>query len=56
MHNWSCLRGYVHAGRTVGSPESAVMLGKVQNGIYKGSGRCFARFLRCVEVYNDLDV
>ena len=43
------------AGRPVGLPESAVMLGEVQNGVYKGSGRCFTRFLRCVEVSHDLD-
>ena len=28
-------KGYVRAGRHVGSPESAVTSGEVQNGIYK---------------------
>ena len=46
---------YAHAGRSVGSPESAVTSGEVQNDVYIGSGECFARFLRCVEVYHDLD-
>ena len=47
--------GYARAGRPVGLPESAVTSSEVQNGVYKGTGRCFARFLRCVEVYHDLD-
>ena len=46
---------YSCAGRPVGLPESAITLGKVQNGVYKGSGRCFTGFLRCVEVSHDLD-
>ena len=48
-------RGYAHAGRSVGSPESAVTSSETQNGVYKGTGRCFARFLWCVEVYHSLD-
>ena len=46
---------YAHAGRPVGLPGSTVASIEVQNGVYKGTGRCFARFLRCVEVYHDLD-
>ena len=46
---------YSCAGRPVGLPESAITLGKVQNGVYKGSGRCFTGFLHCVEVSHDLD-
>ena len=45
----------MHVGRPVGLPESAVTLSEVQNGVYEGTGRCFARFLRCFEVYHDLD-
>ena len=48
-------RGYVRAGRPVGLLESAVTSSEVQNGVYKGIGRCFARFLRCVKVYHNLD-
>ena len=48
-------RGYVRAGRPVGSPESAATLNEVQNGIYKGTGWCFTRFLCCVVVYHDVD-
>ena len=48
-------RGYARAGRPVGSPESAVTSSEVQNDFYKGTGRCFARFLRCVKVYHNLD-
>ena len=55
MHPRSCVQGYAHAVRPVGSPESAVTSSEVQNGIYNGTGRCFTRFLRCVEVYHDLD-
>ena len=55
MHTWSCVQEYVHAERPKGSPESAVTLGKAQNGVYKGSGRCFAIALHCVEVYHNLD-
>ena len=46
-------REYGHAGRPVDLPESAVTSSKVKND--KGTGRCLARFLRCVEVYHDLD-
>ena len=49
-------RGYGRAGRPVDLPESAVTSSEVQNGVYdKGTGRCLARFLRCVEVYHDSD-
>ena len=50
-----CTGGYVRARRPVALPESAVMSGEIQNGVYKGSGRCFAIFLHCVEVYHNLD-
>ena len=42
-------------GPVVGSPKSAVMLSEVQNGVYKGSGGCFTRFLHCVKVSHNLD-
>ena len=48
-------RGYAFAERPVGLPESAVTSSEVQIGVYKSTGRCFARFLCCVEVYHDLD-
>ena len=48
-------RGYARAGRPVGSPESVVTSSEVQNGVYKGTGWCFARFLCCVEAYHDVD-
>ena len=57
MHTWSCVQEVCACARrpVVGSPESAVMSSEVQNGVYKASGGCFARFLRCVKVYHNLD-
>ena len=39
MHTWSNMyaRWYARAGRPVDLPQSAVTLGEVQNGVYKGS-------------------
>ena len=56
MHTRSCVQGICACREAC---RLARISCHVEQGpkwsLYKGSGRCFTRFLRCVEVYHDLD-
>ena len=54
MHTCSCVRGGKRVQGGLQARQNQLSHCEVQNGVYKSSGKCFARFLHCVEVYHDL--